>query len=133
MLLYMILYPEMQRKVQNEIDEVVGHDREVRFEDKINLPYTDAVINEVRRIATPFPMTPPRIASKAQCLKINQNVAFQFWLFPPIFVQLELTCLVTLFFKNSPKSPKMSHLNILNLGILHQFCTMKVDLSGNTV
>ena len=64
MLLYMILYPEMQRKVQNEIDEVVGHDREVRFEDKINLPYTDAVINEVRRIATPFPMTPPRIASK---------------------------------------------------------------------
>ena len=78
MLLYMILYPEMQRKVQNEIDEIVGHDREVRFEDKINLPYTDAVINEVRRIATPFPMTPPRIASKAQCLKITKKVSFEF-------------------------------------------------------
>ena len=60
----MILYPEMQRKVQKEIDEVVGRDREVRLEDKVNLPFTDAVINEVRRIATPFPMTPPRISSK---------------------------------------------------------------------
>ena len=64
MLLYMVLYPEIQRKVQKEIDEVVGRDREVRFQDKVNLPYTEAVINEVRRIATPFPMTPPRCASK---------------------------------------------------------------------
>ena len=48
----------------------------------------------------------------SQCLKITQNVALQFflfWHFPPIFVQLKLTCLVTLFdcklqvFKNSSK------------------------------
>ena len=31
------------------------------------------------------------------CLKITQNVAFEFWHFPPIFVLLKLTCLVTLF------------------------------------
>ena len=43
------------------------------------------------------------------CLKITQNVAFEIWQFPPIFVLLKLTCLVTLFdrqpqvFKNSPK------------------------------
>ena len=45
------------------------------------------------------------------CLKIVQNVAFEFfefWHFPPIFVLFQLTCLVTLFdrklkfFKNSP-------------------------------
>ena len=41
--------------------------------------------------------------------KITQNVAFELWHFPPIFVPLKLTCLVTLFdrkrqvFKNSPK------------------------------
>ena len=46
---------------------------------------------------------------KSICLKITQNVAFAFWHFPPIFVLLKLTCLVTLFdrklqvFKNSPK------------------------------
>ena len=43
----------------------------------------------------------------SHCLKITQNVAFEFWQFPPIFFLLKLTCLVTLFvrklqvFKNS--------------------------------
>ena len=45
----------------------------------------------------------------SHCLKITQNVAFEFWHFPSIFVLLKLTFLVTLFddkhqvFKNSPK------------------------------
>ena len=45
----------------------------------------------------------------AHCLKITQNVTFEFWHFPPIFVPLKMTCLVTLFdrklqvFKNSSK------------------------------
>ena len=45
----------------------------------------------------------------ARCLKITQNVPFEFWHFPPIFILLKLTFLVTLFarklqvFKNSPK------------------------------
>ena len=52
------------------------------------------------------------LSSKSHCLKITENVAFEFltiWHFPPIFVLLKLTCLVTLFdrklqvFKNSPK------------------------------
>ena len=33
----------------------------------------------------------------AHCLKISQNVAFQFWHFPLIFDLLKLTCLVTLY------------------------------------
>lgn len=60
MILYMILYPGVQKRVQNEIDEKVGHDREVTFADKTSLPFTDATIMEVRRIASPFPVTPPR-------------------------------------------------------------------------
>ena len=46
---------------------------------------------------------------KVTLFKKTQNVAFEFWHFPPIFVLLKLTCLVTLFdrklqvFKNSPK------------------------------
>ena len=31
------------------------------------------------------------------CFKITQNVEFEFWHFPPIFVQLQMICLVTLF------------------------------------
>jgi len=33
----------------------------------------------------------------APCLKITQNVAFEFGHFPSIFVLLKVTCLVTLF------------------------------------
>ena len=50
----------------------------------------------------------------AQCLKITQNVAFEFLNFG-IFHQLNLTCLVTLFdrklqvFKNSPKMDYFWH------------------------
>ena len=49
------------------------------------------------------------VYTSSQCLKITQNVAFEFWHFPSIFVLLKRTCLVTLFdrklqvFKNSPK------------------------------
>ena len=64
MIFYMILYPEVQKRIQTEIDEIVGRNREVTFEDKSNLPYTDAAIMEVRRIATPFPVTPPRVSTR---------------------------------------------------------------------
>ena len=46
---------------------------------------------------------------EAHCLKNTQDVPSKFWHFLPIFVELKLTCLVTLFdrklqiFKNSPK------------------------------
>ena len=38
-----------------------------------------------------------RFAGKEVILKMTQNVAFEFWHFPPIFVLLTVTCLVTLF------------------------------------
>ena len=36
-------------------------------------------------------------SSVKNMLKINQNGDFLFWHFPPIFVKLKVTCLVTLF------------------------------------
>ena len=38
-----------------------------------------------------------RFAGKEIILKMTQNVAFEFWHFPPTFVLLKLTCLVPLF------------------------------------
>ena len=38
-----------------------------------------------------------QVLNSVQCLKITQNIAFEFWHFPPIFDLLKLTCLVTLF------------------------------------
>lgn len=45
----MQLYPEVQRKAQEEIDRVVGNDRLPTIADRPNLPYIEALIKEVLR------------------------------------------------------------------------------------
>ena len=52
----MTLYPDIQRKAQEEIDKVVGKDRLPTFADRENLPYVDAVINEVLRLNPVAPL-----------------------------------------------------------------------------
>ena len=58
-LMYMMEYPEIQSRLQQEIDSVVGRNRLPRVGDK--LPYTEATIMEVQRIATILPL------GKLQC------------------------------------------------------------------
>uniref|UniRef100_A0A8C4VK73 Uncharacterized protein n=1 Tax=Gopherus evgoodei TaxID=1825980 RepID=A0A8C4VK73_9SAUR len=48
-LLYMLRYPDVQRRVHEEIDKVIGRDRSPKIEDQVNLPYTNAVIYETQR------------------------------------------------------------------------------------
>ena len=39
----------------------------------------------------------PQVHKYTHCLKTTQNIAFDFSNFPPFFVLLKVTCLVTLF------------------------------------
>lgn len=45
-MLAMMLYPECQKRAQEEIDQVVGLDRLPTFKDYNNLPYVRAVVKE---------------------------------------------------------------------------------------
>ncbi|KAJ8507836.1 hypothetical protein ONZ45_g9819 [Pleurotus djamor] len=45
----MILYPEVQKKAQEEIDRVVGRDRMPTFQDYESLPYVRAMVKETLR------------------------------------------------------------------------------------
>uniref|UniRef100_A0A9J8CHN5 Uncharacterized protein n=1 Tax=Cyprinus carpio carpio TaxID=630221 RepID=A0A9J8CHN5_CYPCA len=63
-LLFMVKYPEVQEKVQSEIDQVIGQTRQPLMDDRTNLPYTYAVIHEIQRFANIITFTPPRMANK---------------------------------------------------------------------
>ena len=55
-LMYLMTYPNIQQRIQDEIDSVVGRDRHPRLSDMPDLPYTQATIWEVQRIATVTPL-----------------------------------------------------------------------------
>nr|AKH03512.1 cytochrome P450 3075B1 [Paracyclopina nana] len=58
-ILCLLHYPDVQERVQAELDQVVGPDRKVSLEDRPNLPFTNAVLMEAMRIATITPMALP--------------------------------------------------------------------------
>ncbi len=49
-MLYMILNPDIQHKVQEELDEVVGKGIQPKTVDRCRTPYTEAVIHETQRL-----------------------------------------------------------------------------------
>ncbi|TSN30208.1 Cytochrome P450 2J6 [Bagarius yarrelli] len=63
-LLYMIKYPLIQEKVQEEIESVIGHTRFPAMADKANMPYTNAVLHEVQRKGDIVPLNMARVATK---------------------------------------------------------------------
>ncbi|XP_044126551.1 cytochrome P450 2J6-like [Bufo gargarizans] len=55
-LLYMMLYPDIQEKCREEIDKIRGERDHVDYEDRVNMPYTQAVLQEVQRFASVVPL-----------------------------------------------------------------------------
>ncbi|KAG6816714.1 hypothetical protein H0H87_003574 [Tephrocybe sp. NHM501043] len=60
----MVIYPECQRKAQEELDTAVGPDRLPEFSDRENLPYLECVLQEVVRWNPAAPAGVPRKAQE---------------------------------------------------------------------
>ncbi|KFP83668.1 Cytochrome P450 2J6, partial [Apaloderma vittatum] len=63
-LLYMVVYPDVQGKVQKELDDVLGCSRLISYEDRRKLPYTNAVIHEIQRYSNIVLIALPRQSVK---------------------------------------------------------------------
>ncbi|KAG8136308.1 putative Cytochrome P450 2J2-like protein [Naja naja] len=64
-LLYMVAYPDIQAKVQKELDDVLGSSsRLISCSDRRKLPYTNAVIHEIQRYANIILIGGPRQSVK---------------------------------------------------------------------
>ncbi|XP_056307543.1 cytochrome P450 2F2 [Danio aesculapii] len=55
--LYLMTHPEVQAKCQQEIDDVLEGKDQASYEDRHNMPYTQAVIHEVQRVANTVPLS----------------------------------------------------------------------------
>ncbi|KAK2735942.1 hypothetical protein FQN55_001906 [Onygenales sp. PD_40] len=62
--LAMVMFPDVQRKAQEEIDRVVGTDRLPSFEDRDKLPYINALVKEALRWWPIAPMGFPHTATE---------------------------------------------------------------------
>ncbi|XP_077147760.1 cytochrome P450 2K1-like [Ranitomeya variabilis] len=62
-LLLMMKYPEVQEKVQKEIERVIGS-AQPHVEHRKQMPYTDAVIHEIQRFGDIVPGNVPHVASE---------------------------------------------------------------------
>lgn len=74
-MLLMIKYPEIQRKVQQEIDHVIGRARMPAASDRSSLPYTEATILEIFRVANYIPFLLPH--------KTTETMEFEGYQIPP--------------------------------------------------
>ncbi|XP_006871466.1 PREDICTED: cytochrome P450 2F5-like [Chrysochloris asiatica] len=72
--LVLMKYPEIQNRIQEEIDRVVGRTRLPSLEDRAAMHYTDAVIHEVQRFADVIPMNLPH--------RVIRDTAFRGFLLP---------------------------------------------------
>ncbi|XP_069832021.1 cytochrome P450 2C14-like [Dendropsophus ebraccatus] len=62
-LLLMMKYPEIQQKVHDEIERVIGS-AQPQMEHRKQMPYTDAVVHEIQRVGDIIPTSVPHAASE---------------------------------------------------------------------
>ncbi|XP_027791244.1 cytochrome P450 2U1 [Marmota flaviventris] len=68
-LLYMSLNPDVQEKVHEEIERVIGPHRPPSLTDKAQMPYTEATIMEVQRLTVVVPLAVPHMTSEKTVLQ----------------------------------------------------------------
>jgi cytochrome P450 len=73
--LAMLIWPEIQRKAQAEIDRVVGNDRLPELDDAARMPYVQGIVNECLRWIPVVPMCELFLRDPQSCASVA-NISF---------------------------------------------------------
>ncbi|XP_036590387.1 cytochrome P450 1A2-like [Trichosurus vulpecula] len=98
-LMYLVTKPEIQKKIQEELDTVIGRERRPLLSDRPQLPYLEAFILEIFRHTSFLPFTIPHSTTRATtlndfyipkgiCVLVNQwqvNHDQKIWRDPSVF------------------------------------------------
>uniref|UniRef100_M3Z0S6 unspecific monooxygenase n=1 Tax=Mustela putorius furo TaxID=9669 RepID=M3Z0S6_MUSPF len=68
-IMYLVTNPEIQRKIQEELDRVIGRARQPWLSDRLQLPYLEAFILELFRHTSFVPFTIPHSTTRDTVLK----------------------------------------------------------------
>uniref|UniRef100_A0A914CKH5 Cytochrome P450 n=1 Tax=Acrobeloides nanus TaxID=290746 RepID=A0A914CKH5_9BILA len=55
-ILYILYYPEVQSKIHEEMDNIIGKEHIITTSDQVRLPYLTAAMQELQRVAVLMPM-----------------------------------------------------------------------------
>ncbi|KAM4695591.1 cytochrome P450 2G1-like [Rhinophrynus dorsalis] len=73
-LMILLKHPDVEERVQKEIDQVIGRNRAPCIDDRSCMPYTEAVIHEIQRLANVIPLGVPH--------KVTRDIHFRDFVFP---------------------------------------------------
>ncbi|XP_026518385.1 cytochrome P450 2G1-like [Terrapene carolina triunguis] len=62
--LILLKHPQVQEKIHQEIDAVIGSERAPTVEDRGRMPYTDATLHEIQRFSDILPMSLPHTVTR---------------------------------------------------------------------
>uniref|UniRef100_A0A8C5QI12 Cytochrome P450 n=1 Tax=Leptobrachium leishanense TaxID=445787 RepID=A0A8C5QI12_9ANUR len=65
----LLKHPEVERKIQEEVDQVIGLARSPSLDDRVNLPFTEAVLHEIQRFADITPLALPHSTTEDTTLR----------------------------------------------------------------